>query len=530
MNRQQSSKARERRLRAKYRKNLRIAVVVSLIIGIILGCAVMNYVQKTRPVQSSRPDLSVLTPSPSALALDLTPTSEVTLAPTEQPTEAPTEAPTAVPTPVPTPSPTPAPQAVVVPFGTAQTVQAQIHNDGTVRRDVDAETYETLTFSITVKRYLTPEYYQQQYSTQYQLQGDEAGVEFELMLVDYTGTQTIIPQDLLTIGLETLSGATEQGFQLTDAEIHGDNKVSVVTNVPKEIYKRFKFSQTTGDMDYMSVTGVVDGVATKYLFELGEPVRPTAAPTPSPTPARTYETLEVGSSGDAVKDLQNALIDQGFLTGSADGKYGNATATAVKAAQATFGMEETGIADNALQQNLFPRRRTVYLSRIAQQRKFELTVQLSGVFHSLAERRREELIYGRRVHGRRLARTQEFFTLKPPYLVFHGFGRARLRKIHALKREMRRYAALSAGHRLFRPREVRQQKAPLSFGQHGRGVRVRLRPALELRRRDFRRQGLGVPVSILKAQPPLKLPAHLRVRLGLRQSLLCLLPRRPGLA
>ena len=106
-------------------------------------------------------------------------------------------------------------------------------------------------------------------------------------------------------------------------------------------------------MDYMSVTGVVDGVATKYLFELGEPVRPTAAPTPSPTPARTYETLEVGSSGDAVKDLQNALIDQGFLTGSADGKYGNATATAVKAAQATFGMEETGIADNALQQKLF---------------------------------------------------------------------------------------------------------------------------------------------------------------------------------
>ena len=353
MNRQQSSKARERRLRAKYRKNLRIAVVVSLIIGIILGCVVMNYVQKTRPVQSSRPDLSALTPSPSALALDLEPTSEVTLAPTEQPTEAPTEAPTTVPTLVPTPSPTPAPQAVVVPFGTAQTVQAQIHNDGTVRRDVDAETYETLTFSITVKRYLTPEYYQQQYSTQYQLQGDEAGVEFELMLVDYTGTQTIIPQDLLTIGLETLSGATEQGFQLTDAEIHGDNKVSVVTNVPKEIYKRFKFSQTTGDMDYMSVTGVVDGVATKYLFELGEPVRPTAAPTPSPTPARTYETLEVGSSGDAVKDLQNALIDHGFLTGSADGKYGNATATAVKAAQATFDMEETGIADNALQQKLF---------------------------------------------------------------------------------------------------------------------------------------------------------------------------------
>ena len=344
MNRQQSSRARERRLRAKYRKNLRIAVVVSLIVGIALGCVVTSYVQKTRPVQSSQPDLSLLTPSPSALALDLA---------TQAPTEVPTQAPTAVPTPEPTPSPTPAPQAVIVPFGTSQTVQAQIHNDGTVRRDVDAETYETLTFSITVKRYLTPEYYQQQYATQYQLQGDEAGVEFELMLVDYTGTQTIIPQDLLTIGLETLSGTTEQGFQLTDAEIHGDNKVSVVTNVPKEIYKRFKFSQTAGDMDYMSVTGVVDGVSTKYLFELGEPVRPTASPSPSPTPARTYETLEIGSSGDAVKDLQNALIDQGFLTGSADGKYGSGTATAVKAAQATFGMEETGVADNALQQRLF---------------------------------------------------------------------------------------------------------------------------------------------------------------------------------
>lgn len=340
MNRQSSNKARERRLRAKYRRNLRIAIILSLVIGLAAGFAAGRYVTKTSMKVS--PIVSEPTPEAS-LTLNLEATPSVTAEPTAEVTAVPT------PTPTPTPTATPAPQVVVVPFGQSAEVSAQIHNDGSVRRTVDAETYETLNFTLEVKRYLTPEYYAENYSTKYQMQGDEAGVEFELTLDNYTGSQTIIPQDLLTIGLETLDGETEQGFQLTDAEIHGENQVTIETNIPKMFYKRFKFSQTIGDMDYLSVTAIVDGVPTQYLFELGAPIRPT----PTPVPEVVYESLSVGSSGDDVTKLQEALIEQGYLTGSADGQFGSMTEQAIRAAQSAFGLTETGIADNEFQQKLY---------------------------------------------------------------------------------------------------------------------------------------------------------------------------------
>ena len=66
-----------------------------------------------------------------------------------------------------------------------------------------------------------------------------------------------------------------------------------------------------------------------------------------------YSALQKGSKGDDVQNLQQALIDQGYLTGKADGDFGNMTADAVRAAQKSFGMEETGIADAAFQMKLF---------------------------------------------------------------------------------------------------------------------------------------------------------------------------------
>ena len=239
-----------------------------------------------------------------------------------------------------------------MPFGQTQSFSAQINNDGTVRKTNDTQTYETLNFTLRVLRYLTPEYYQDTYSTRYRMQGNEAGVEFELTLNDYMGSQTIVPQELFTVGLETASGITEQGYQLTNAEIQGE-KVVITTNIPTLTYKRFVFSDSVGDMKYLSITTVVDGEPQKYLFELGEPVRPTPEPTAEPTPVPTYAPLEISSRGDDVKALQQKLIDLGYLTGSADGAFGAMTQQAVMAAQAAFGMEQTGVADNAFQQRLF---------------------------------------------------------------------------------------------------------------------------------------------------------------------------------
>ncbi len=70
-------------------------------------------------------------------------------------------------------------------------------------------------------------------------------------------------------------------------------------------------------------------------------------------PPKEYDELSVGGSGDAVAALQQALIDQGFLSGVADGYYGDGTAAAVAAFQGSVGLEATGTADSETQRALF---------------------------------------------------------------------------------------------------------------------------------------------------------------------------------
>lgn len=69
--------------------------------------------------------------------------------------------------------------------------------------------------------------------------------------------------------------------------------------------------------------------------------------------AEVYPTLQKGSNGNDVVALQNRLKTLGYLEGSADGAYGNGTASAVSAFQAAAGLEETGIADSKTQEALF---------------------------------------------------------------------------------------------------------------------------------------------------------------------------------
>lgn len=66
-----------------------------------------------------------------------------------------------------------------------------------------------------------------------------------------------------------------------------------------------------------------------------------------------YETLQQGSKGDAVKNLQQRLIELSYLSGSADGDYGGKTKAAVELFQKSVGMVSTGIADAETQKALF---------------------------------------------------------------------------------------------------------------------------------------------------------------------------------
>ncbi len=84
------------------------------------------------------------------------------------------------------------------------------------------------------------------------------------------------------------------------------------------------------------------------------PAPSSAAPTLDPTTQSTsYTTLQGGSKGDQVVALQEALIELGFLTSSADGTYGTATAQAVMAFQRVNEYPITGLADPNLQAFLY---------------------------------------------------------------------------------------------------------------------------------------------------------------------------------
>lgn len=60
---------------------------------------------------------------------------------------------------------------------------------------------------------------------------------------------------------------------------------------------------------------------------------------------RRYETLSKGDKGEGVKQLQIALIAQGYLNGSADGDFGKMTEAAVSKFQSDYGIKANGIAD-----------------------------------------------------------------------------------------------------------------------------------------------------------------------------------------
>ena len=76
-------------------------------------------------------------------------------------------------------------------------------------------------------------------------------------------------------------------------------------------------------------------------------------PSPSPEPELSYDTLRKGDVGRNVVSMQQALIELGFLTGTADGNFGSGTETAVKNFQSAHSLEVDGIAGRKTLEALF---------------------------------------------------------------------------------------------------------------------------------------------------------------------------------
>ena len=108
----------------------------------------------------------------------------------------------------------------------------------------------------------------------------------------------------------------------------------------------------------LDVDGKAGSKTLTVLFEKAnssaQVTTPEATPAPqAPSVSGGYATLEMGSSGEGVKQLQSALNTLGFACGSADGKFGNATFNAVKSFQAGNGLKADGKAGNATLSKLY---------------------------------------------------------------------------------------------------------------------------------------------------------------------------------
>ena len=239
------------------------------------------------------------------------------------------------------------PQVIaIVPFGESFTYTTQIDADGNARVDTGEGAYETLSFTQTMKSFMRPTDFADKYAKTYKLSGDEAGAGFELILNDYTGAATVVPQNIIDISMRSESGNTvERGYQLMDAPIDGNYGVALTTNTPKLLYKRFPYSDAE-EMAYLVVTTYNDGVGQMILFEV-------ESNEPEVEEETVYPILQKGLVGDAVVAMQARLIELGYLTGTADGTFGAMTEEAIRKAQEAFGMEVNGIADNAFQQKLY---------------------------------------------------------------------------------------------------------------------------------------------------------------------------------
>jgi len=95
----------------------------------------------------------------------------------------------------------------------------------------------------------------------------------------------------------------------------------------------------------LEVDGIAGAITQKTLFADHDVYTAPASASAS--------SLVNGSQGDAVKQLQSALIYLGYLKGSADGKFGDKTESAVRLYQKTNGLTVDGIAGKTTQNRIY---------------------------------------------------------------------------------------------------------------------------------------------------------------------------------
>ena len=151
------------------------------------------------------------------------------------------------------------------------------------------------------------------------------------------------------ITLMNENGGFDEAFQL----LKRGSKSEAVTTLQKRLIE-LKYLKGTADGSFgpatetavmlfqqasgMNPSGIADEETLKAIYSDSAVVKPGEV---------AGNTLEIGSKGDEVKAIQDALKAKGYLTGASDGNFGSATASALKGFQRANGLPVTGVADDA---------------------------------------------------------------------------------------------------------------------------------------------------------------------------------------
>ena len=149
--------------------------------------------------------------------------------------------------------------------GTTYTFTTDVCKEGAAAYVAQRAKYDAPTFTASVDRFLTPEYYEAQYGATHKLSGSEAGIALTFTLLNSAQNMPFDPQQALSIQLQTVDGQIIDGYPLMDAEISGGYNTAILPGQAVTLYKRFDYRP---DIRAVIMTRYEDGYAIQENFTL----------------------------------------------------------------------------------------------------------------------------------------------------------------------------------------------------------------------------------------------------------------------